>query len=67
MLDGIIGVGNRVPNRPGIAVNLVIISAGEALVAKEVNIFVFYSADLLLCLDVAETVGLIPSSGEDIE
>lgn len=67
LLDGIVGVGNRVPNRSRISVDLVIISAGEALVAKEVNIFIFNSGDLLLCLNVAETVGLVPSSGEDVK
>lgn len=54
-------------NRPRISIDLIIISAREALVAKEVNIFVFNSRNILLCLDVAETVGLVPSSGEDIE
>lgn len=54
-------------NRPGITVNLVIIPAREALVAKEVNSFIFDSGDLLFCLDVAETIGFIPPSGEDVE
>lgn len=67
LLDGIVWVGNRVTDRPGITVDLIIISAREALVAKEVDIFIFDSSDLLLCLDVAETVGLIPTSGEDVE
>ena len=65
--DGVIGIGDRMSNRPGVTVYLVVISAGEALVAKEMDIFVFDSGDLLLCLDVAETISLVPSSGEDVE
>lgn len=47
--------------------DLIIIAAGEALVAEEVDCLVVDAGDVLLGLDVLQAVSLVPTSGEDIE
>ena len=54
-------------NSPGIAVNLVIVSARKAFVAKEVDGLVLNTRDILLGLDVLQAVGLVPAGRENIE
>lgn len=51
----------------GVRKDLIIVAAGEALVAEEVNGLVFDARDVLLGLDVLQAVSLVPASGEDIE
>lgn len=53
---------------PGVAVDLVVVSALHVLVAKEVDGLVLDAALLLgLGLEVIEAVGLVPALGEDVE
>lgn len=51
-----------------VGVDLVVVAAWLRLVSEEVNGLVLNAAWLLrLVLEVAEAVGLIPASGEDVE
>lgn len=52
---------------PGVAVDLVVVAAGEGLVAEEVDRLVLDAAVLGLALEVLEAVGLVPAGGEDVE
>ena len=54
-------------NGARVFVDLIIISSDESLVAEEVDGLVFDTRDALFSLDVLQAVGLIPTSGEDIE
>lgn len=50
-----------------VLINLVIIAALERLVAKEMDLSVLHATDVLFTLDMLQAVGLVPSSGKDIE
>lgn len=60
-------VVDRVANRPLITENLMVIAAGHALVAEEVDVLVFDAGKFLFGLEVAQTISLVPAGGEDIE
>ena len=52
----------------GVAVDLVVVAAGEGLVAEEVDRLILDAAgELGLGLEVPEAVGLVPAGGEDVE
>ena len=53
--------------RPRVFENLVVVAALVRLVAEEVDLAVLDAADLLLGLDVLQTVRLVPAGREDIE
>ncbi len=55
------------PNRPLITINLPIVSALIRLVAKEVNLVIHDARALLLGLDMAQAVRLVPARGEHVE
>lgn len=50
-----------------VTVNFVIVSSGEALVAKEVDVLVLNTRYVLFGLDMAKAVSFVPSSWEYIE
>lgn len=58
---GILGRLDRVAGHIRVGINLVVVTALKGLVAKEVNVLE------ALLLDVAEAVGLVPASGEDVK
>lgn len=63
-----LGARHRVPDRPRVLVNLIVVPALECLVAEEVNRRVSYTSRLLgLVLEVLQAVGLVPAGGEDVE
>ena len=47
--------------------NLVVVAALVRLVSKEVDLAVLDAGDLLLGLDVLQTVSLVPAGREDVE
>lgn len=47
--------------------DLVVVTALESLVTEEVDGGVVDAADVLLSLDVLETVSLVPAGREDVE
>jgi len=51
----------------GVLVDLVVITSDEALVTEEVNVLILGTGDVLLSLDVLESIGLIPAGGENIK
>lgn len=64
----ILGPRDRVPDRPGVLVDLVVVAALERLVAEEVDRRVGDAPRLLgLGLEVLQAVGLVPAGGEDVE
>lgn len=67
LLHGVLGSLDRVADSPGVNVNLVIIATSKALVTEEVDVLVFGAAELLFSLDMLQTIGLVPASGENIE
>lgn len=67
LVHGILGAVDSMSNGAGIFINLIVVTANEGLVAEEVNCAVFDARDALLRLDMLQTVGLVPASGEDIE
>lgn len=50
-----------------VRIDLVVVSAFEGLVAKEVNVLVIDAGKCLFGLDMAQTVGLVPACGKDVE
>jgi hypothetical protein len=61
-------VYDRVPNRPWVLVDLVIITSLVGFVAKEVDCSILNPTRLLcLVLQVLQTISLVPSCREDIE
>lgn len=67
-LHRLLGPLHRVPDRPGVLVDLVVVAALERLVAEEVDRRVGYASRLLrLGLEVLQAVGLVPAGGEDVE
>lgn len=54
-------------NSARVFIDLIIVSSDESLVAEEVDGLVFNTRDVLFSLDVLQAVGLVPTSGEDIE
>lgn len=54
-------------DRPRVSVDLVIVAAGEGLVAKEVDGLVFNARDILFGFDVLQTVRLVPTGREDVK
>lgn len=68
LLHRVLGPRNRVSDRPGVLVDLVVVAALERLVAKEVDRRVGYPSRLLgLVLEVLQAVGLVPAGGKDVE
>jgi len=58
----------RVSNGSWVLVNLMVVTAGEALVAEEVNSGVVDTSwQVLLVLDVVQAVGLVPALGKDVK
>ena len=55
------------PDCSAILEDFIVVPALVCLVAKEVNGGVVNTADLLLLLNVLQTIRLIPAGGEDIE
>lgn len=55
------------PNGPAILIDFVIITPFMRLVPKEMNRLVVYPRNLLLMLEMLQTVRLIPTGGEDVE
>ena len=57
-----------VPDRPLVLVNFVVVAALVRLVAEEVDRLEVHTIGLVLVLlDVLQAVGLVPTSGEDVE
>lgn len=67
LLHGVLRTIDGVTNCAGVGIDLIIVAAGEALVAKEVDGLVLDTGDVLLGLDVLQAVSLVPTSGENIE
>lgn len=68
LLQTVIRVSDAVANRAWVLVDLVVVAALVGLVAEEVDGGVLDAIRLLgVGLEVAQTVGLIPAGGEDIE
>lgn len=67
LLHGVLWTIDRVTDSARVRKDLIIIAAGEALVAEEVDCLVVDAGDVLLGLDVLQAVSLVPTSGEDIE
>lgn len=67
LLHGDLWPGDRVANCSGISEDFVVIAALEGLVAKKVDGLVFYACDVLLGLDVLETVRLVPTGRKDVK
>lgn len=66
--ERILRLCNTVTNSTRVLENLVVVSTLVCLVAKEVNGGVLDCAgEVLLVLDVLETVCLVPAPGEDVE
>lgn len=66
--DSLIGVQYSVTNRPRVRKDLIVVSTLEGLVAEEVNCAVVDAArDLLLVLDVIESISLVPALGKAVE
>lgn len=55
------------PDSPRVGVDLVVVAAGEAFIAEEMDGMVVDAGDLLLSLDVLQAVGLVPAGWEDIK
>ena len=51
----------------GVLIDLVVITSDETLVTEEVNVLILGTGDVLLSLDVLESIGLIPAGGENIK
>ena len=62
---------DSMPDRPGILIDLIIITILEALVAEEVDVLVLNAREMLrrvsFGLDMSQAVCLIPTVREDIE
>ena len=68
LLVAVLRVLHTMPHRPLVRVNLIIVPALERLVAKEVDGRVVHPArQVLLILNVLQTVRLVPPLREDIE
>lgn len=68
LLHRLLGPLDRVADRPGVLVDLVVVPALEGLVAKEVDRRVSDPSRLLgLVLEVLKAVGLVPACREDVE
>lgn len=67
LLHGVLWTINRVTDSAGVRKDLIIVAAGEALVAEKVDCLVLNAGNVLLGLDVLQAVSLVPTSGEDIE
>lgn len=52
---------------PGVTVDFVVVASGEGLVTEEVDRLVLDTGDVLLGLDMLQTIGLVPASGENVE
>lgn len=66
-LHRMLWVVDRVANSPTVAEDLVVVAAGHALVAEEVDVLVLDAGRFLFGLEVAQAVGLVPAGGEDVE
>lgn len=55
------------PDSPSVGMDLVVIAAGKALITEEMDGLVIDAGNLLLGLDVLQTVGLVPAGWEDIK
>ncbi len=65
---GVLGPGDGVADRPGVAEDLVVVAALGGLVAEEVDGRVLDAARPLgLVLQVLQAVRLVPAVGEDVE
>lgn len=58
---------NSVANSSGVGEDFVVVATRVGLVTKEVDVLVFDAAVLGVFFKVAEAVGLVPASGEDVE
>lgn len=68
LLHRLLGPLDRVADRPGVLIDLVVVPALEGLVAEEVDRRVGNPSRLLgLVLEVFQAVGLVPAGGEDVE
>lgn len=52
---------------PGVTVDFVVVASGEGLVTEEVDRLVLDTGDVLLGLDMLQTIGFVPASGENVE
>lgn len=67
-LHGFLRALDGVANGSLVAEDLVIVAALEGLVSEEMDVLVGDSVGLLgLAFEVAQAVGLVPASGEDVE
>lgn len=68
LLKCVLGVLDRVPDCPGILVELVVVAALVCLVAEEMDCLVVDSVWFLgFGLEMREAVSLVPAVGEDVE
>lgn len=67
LLHGVLRPRDGVADCPRVAVDFVVVTTFESLIAKEVDGLVFNARDVLLGCEVLETVRLVPTSGEDVK
>lgn len=67
LLDRVLRSCDSVSDSAAILEDLVVVTALESLVTEEVDGGVVDAADVLLSLDVLETVSLVPAGREDVE
>lgn len=65
--DSVLGASDSVADGPLVAKDLVVVAALKGLVTKEVDVLVSDTAVSGVVLEVLEAVGLVPTSGEDVE